>query len=151
MPQQNYSTYERESLAVVAAALHFRVYLLDRPFVFRADHRALTWLFSIEPKGSARVSGWVASLMEFPIVIEYVKGTENTIADIFSRFEGHAVDQIVARDIAIVVAPNVCPIGDADRFELGTDWLNEQRADRTISRVAHLVASGAKPDADEIN
>ena len=91
-PQQNYSTYERECLDIVAAALHFRVYLLGRPFVFRTDNRALTWLFSKEPKGSARVSGWVASLMEFPIVIEYVKGTENTIADILSRFEGHAVD-----------------------------------------------------------
>ena len=50
--------------------------------------------------------------MEFPIVIEYVKGTENTIGNILSRFEGHAVDKIVARDIATGVDPNVCQIGD---------------------------------------
>ena len=96
------------------------------------------------------MSGWVASLMEFPIVIEYIKGTENTIADILSRFDGHAVDQIVAHDFANGVAPNVCPINDADRLELGTHWLNEQRADPTISRVAQLVASSSKPDADEL-
>ena len=42
------------------------------------------------------------------------------------------------------------PIGDADRLELGTHWLNEQRADPTISRVAHLITSDAKPDADEV-
>ena len=70
LPQQNYSTYERECLSVVAAARYFRVYLLGRPFVVRIDYRALTWLFSKEPKGSARVSGWVASLIKFPIVIE---------------------------------------------------------------------------------
>ena len=33
-PQQNYSTFERECLAVVDAVQHFRVYLLGRPFVF---------------------------------------------------------------------------------------------------------------------
>ena len=56
-PQQNYSTYEFKCLAVVATALYFRVYMLGRPFVLRIDHRALTWLFSKEPKSSARVSG----------------------------------------------------------------------------------------------
>ena len=40
-PQQNYSTFERECLAVVAAVTHFRVYLLARPFVLRTDHKAL--------------------------------------------------------------------------------------------------------------
>ena len=88
--------------------------------------------------------------MEFPIVIEYVKCTENTIADILSRFEGHTVEEIVERDIATGVALNVCLNGDADRLELGTHCLNEWRANRSISRVAHLVASGAKHDADEI-
>ena len=55
-PKQNYSTFEREYLAIVAVVTHFRVYLLTRPFVLRTDHKALTWLFSIEPKASARIS-----------------------------------------------------------------------------------------------
>ena len=37
-PQQNYSTFEREYLAIVAAITYFRVYLLARPFVLRTDH-----------------------------------------------------------------------------------------------------------------
>ena len=48
--QQNYSTFERECLANVAADTHFRVYLLPRQFVRRTDHIALTWLFSKNPK-----------------------------------------------------------------------------------------------------
>ena len=94
-PQQNYSTFERECLAIVAAVTHFRVYLLARPFVLRTDHKALTWLFSKEPKASAHISSWIATLLKYPIIVEYIKGTENTIADVLSRFKGHAVDQIV--------------------------------------------------------
>ena len=54
--QRNYSTFERECLAIVCALEHFRVYLLARQFRFRTDHRALQWLFSKEPKASARIS-----------------------------------------------------------------------------------------------
>ena len=89
--QRNYSTFERECLAVICALEHFRVYLLGRKFTLRTDHRALAWLFSKEPKASARISGWLATLMEYPIVIEYVKGTENTIADALSRLDSCAI------------------------------------------------------------
>ena len=41
-PQQKYSTFERECLAIVVAVTHFRVYLLARPYVLRTDHIALT-------------------------------------------------------------------------------------------------------------
>ena len=88
--QRNYSTYERECLAVVAALQHFRVYLLGRPFRLQTDHRALKWLFSKEPKASARVSGWIATLMEYPVVVEYIRGKENEIADVLSRLNGIA-------------------------------------------------------------
>ena len=149
-PQQNYSTFESECLAVVAAAQHFRVYLLGRPFILRTDHKALSWLFSKEPKGSARVSGSIATLMEYPIQIEYLKGSENTIADILSRLTGHAVDQIVPNELAWGIPTYACPVDDADCLELRTHWLNEQRADPTISRVSHHVVAKTKPDDDEI-
>ena len=68
--QRNYSTFERECLAVVCALEHFRVYLLARPFRLRTDHRALQWLFSKEPKASARISGWLTTLIEYPMQIE---------------------------------------------------------------------------------
>ena len=83
--QRNYSTFKRECLAVMCALEHFRVYLLGRKFCLRTDHRALAWLYSKEPKASARISGWLATLTEYPIVIEYVRGAENSIADALSR------------------------------------------------------------------
>ena len=68
--QRNFSTFERECLAVVCALEHFRVYLLSRPFRLRTDNRAFQWLFSKEPKASARISGWLATLIEYPMQIE---------------------------------------------------------------------------------
>ena len=82
--QRNYSTFERECLAIICALVHFRVYLLGRRFRLRTDHRALAWLFSKEPKASARISNWLATFMEYLIVIEYVRSAENSIADAFS-------------------------------------------------------------------
>ena len=90
--QRNYSTYERECLAIICALEHFRVYLLARKFTLRTDHRALTWLFSKELKASARVAVWLATIMEYPIVIEYVRGSENVIADALYRLDSTAID-----------------------------------------------------------
>ena len=149
-PQQNYSTFERECLSIVAAVTHFRVYLLARPFVLRTDHKALTWLFSKEPKASARISSWISTLLEYPMVVDYIKGTENTIADVLSRFKDHAVDQIVIPELANGTISFACSASDADRLELQTHWLNEQRADPRIARMMRCFDTVRKPDADEI-
>ena len=69
--QINYSIFERECLAVFCALEHFKVYLLARPFLLRTYHRALQWLFSKKPKASARISRWLARLIDYPMQIEY--------------------------------------------------------------------------------
>ena len=79
--QRNYSTFDRECLAGVCALEHFRVSLLARLFCLCTDHRALQWLLTKEPKASAKISGWLATLKEYPMQIEYVGGFENAIAD----------------------------------------------------------------------
>ena len=148
--QRNYSTFERECLAVICALEHFRVYLLGRKFTLRTDHRALAWLFSKEPKASARISGWLATLMEYPIVIEYVKGTENTIADALSRLDSCAISCEVPSDIARGVPSFACPAAEVDRLDARTDWLAEQRADETISFVIDLLRRGERPSPADL-
>ena len=56
--------------------------------------------------------------------VEYIKGTENTIADVLSRFKGYAVDQIVLPELANNTISFECPASDVDRFELQIHWLN---------------------------
>ena len=76
---------------MICAFEHFRMYLLGRKFRLRIDHRALSWLYSKEAKASARISGLLAILMEYLIVIEYVRGTENSISDTLTILESTAI------------------------------------------------------------
>ena len=148
--QRNYSTFERECLAVVCALEHFRVYLLARPFRVRTDHRALQWLFSKEPKASAHISGWLATLMEYPMQIKYVLGCENAIADALSRLDSVAIDAEVPAELAKGVPSYACTVAEADRLDARVDWIAQQNADTTIARVIDLLNANARADADEL-
>ena len=142
--QRNYSTFERECLVIICALVHFRVYLLARKFCLCTNHRALDWLFSKEPKASARISGSLATLMEYPIVIEYVRGAENSIADALSRLDSIAVDNKAPNELAHGVFVFACPVAEVDRLDARTVWIAEQQFDETIAVVIGLLKRNAR-------
>lgn len=82
--ESNYSTIERELLAIVWAVKHFRPYLFGRKFKIVTDHKPLTWLFSIKDPGS-RLVRWRLKLEEYDYEIVYKAGKINTNADALSR------------------------------------------------------------------
>jgi len=45
--EQNYSTIEKEYLAIVFCTKHFRPYLYGRKFTIITDHKPLVWLYLI--------------------------------------------------------------------------------------------------------
>ena len=145
---RNYSTFERECMAIVCALEHFRVYLLGRKFRLRIDHRTLAWLFFNEPKASARISGWLATLIVYPIVIKYVRGEENTIADALPRINSIAVDNEVLSDLARKVPSFACPAFKADRLDERTDWIAKE--DATISLVTNLLKRSTCPNPSHL-
>ncbi|XP_049306295.1 retrovirus-related Pol polyprotein from transposon 297 isoform X2 [Bactrocera dorsalis] len=52
--ETNYSTIEKELLAIVWATKYFRPYLFGRKFIIETDHKPLTWLFSIKEPNFVR-------------------------------------------------------------------------------------------------
>ena len=88
--------------------------------------------------------------MEYPIVIEYVRGSENTIADALSQIESVALESEVLADLARGIPSFACATSDADRLDARTDWLARQRADSTIARVAQLLSRRKRPEADDL-
>ena len=90
-PERNYSTYERELLALVKAVSYFAVYLLYSEFTWRTDHAALRNLFRADLKLSSRVSRWILSLQPYRVSIELLKGKYNTIADALSRINAEGL------------------------------------------------------------
>lgn len=86
--EQNYSTIEKELLAIVWATKYFRPYLYGRKFKIITDHKPLQWLFSLKEPHS-RLVRWRLKLEEYDYEICYKKGKKNTNADALSRIEIH--------------------------------------------------------------
>jgi len=86
--ERNYSTTEKELLAIVWAVNHFRPYLYGTKFKIITDHKALVWLFNIKDPGS-RLIRWRLKLEEYDYEIVHKRGKANANADALSR---HPVD-----------------------------------------------------------
>lgn len=82
--EKNYSTTEKELLAIVWAIKRLRQYLLGRKFIIQTDHQALKWLKDVKDP-SSRLMRWRLRLEEYDYDIEYRKGKENQAADALSR------------------------------------------------------------------
>lgn len=89
--EQNFSTIEKELLAIVWATKYFRPYLYGRKFKIVTDHKPLKWLMSLK-EPSSRLVRWRLKLEEFDYEVEYKKGKNNTNADALSRIEIHTKD-----------------------------------------------------------
>ena len=82
--QRNYTTTEKELLAVVYALDKFRAYLVGSDIVIFTDHSSLKYLLT-KKNAKARLIRWVLLLQEFNLQIKDKKGVENVVADHLSR------------------------------------------------------------------
>nr|GFC52960.1 reverse transcriptase domain-containing protein [Tanacetum cinerariifolium] len=84
--ESNYTTTEKEMLAVVYAFKIFRSYLIMTKNIVHTDHSALKYLFA-KKDAKARLLRWVLLLQEFNFKVLDTKGAENLAADHLSRLE----------------------------------------------------------------
>ena len=82
--QANYTTTEKEFLAVVFALEKFRSYIVGSPVTIFTDHVALKYLLSKQDT-KPRLTRWILLCQEFNLTIKDKKGVENVVADHLSR------------------------------------------------------------------
>ncbi|MCO5548654.1 hypothetical protein L7F22_002113 [Adiantum nelumboides] len=82
--QMHYLVYDKELLAIVHAYRTWKHYLLGADSVVRTDYQSLTYIFT-QPVMNPRQERWIEFLANFHIVIQYVLGLRNAIADALSR------------------------------------------------------------------
>ncbi|KAL7297542.1 hypothetical protein TKK_0009902 [Trichogramma kaykai] len=102
--EQNYSTIEKELLAIVEACRHFRSYVYGRKFVIEKDHKPLTWLWSLKTPNSKLIR-WRIKLEEYDYEVKYRKGCENHVADGLSRVEINALESDNDEDDLVSMIP----------------------------------------------
>lgn len=88
--QINYTTTEKELLAIVFALEKIHTYLIGSKVVIYTDHATLKYLFT---KGDSkmRLLRWILLLQEFDLKIKDKKRFENVVADHLSRLENNEV------------------------------------------------------------
>lgn len=85
--ERNYSTTDKEFLAIVWAVNYFRPYLWGQKFKIKTDHLPIKYLNKkySGKEFSQRTQRWLLKLQEYQFEIEYLKGRENKVADFLSR------------------------------------------------------------------
>nr|GEV77301.1 reverse transcriptase domain-containing protein [Tanacetum cinerariifolium] len=84
--KSNYTTTEKEMLAVVYAFEKFRSYFIMNKSIVYTDYSALKYLFD-KKDSKARLLRWVLLLQEFTFKVIDTKGAENLAADHLSQLE----------------------------------------------------------------
>ena len=84
--QRNYSTVEKDCLAIILALTHFEVHVSStmEPIVIYSDHNPLVFLHKLK-NNNQRLQRWSLLLSEYNLAIRHIKGRDNLIADCLSR------------------------------------------------------------------
>ena len=90
--QANYTTTEKEFMAVIFALEKFRSYIVGSPVTISTDHAALKYFLSKQDT-KPRLTRWILLCQEFNLTIKDKKGVENVEADHLSRLVPKSTSQ----------------------------------------------------------
>lgn len=139
--ERNYSTSEREMLAIVWASRNFNTYIYGRKITFYTDHKPLSTLVkSKEPNG--RLYKLLLKIQELDYSIVYFPGKLNHTADVLSRI-GHE------NQASIKVNMIEHTISSLD-LNVNIDWEFEQGIDREIAIVKLSIKAAEKLEYQEL-
>ena len=140
--QRNYTTTEKEMLAIVFALEKFCPYLLGGTTTVFTDHSALKHLLS-KKEAKQRLIRWVLLLQEFKLEFKDKKGVENVVADHLSRIKCgplHVRDEFPDEHLfSMSTAPWYADIVNYLVFDILPDQWNKSERERFLAEVHRFI------------
>ncbi|CAB3260074.1 unnamed protein product, partial [Arctia plantaginis] len=106
--EQRWTVSEQELWAIVYSLKKFETYLRGARTVIRTDHKSLSFINNWSLY-SARVTRWIMYLQRFDYIVEYVKGKDNIVPDVLSRYARGAEDILEFRKLCPQIAMFTVP------------------------------------------
>ena len=89
--QTRWSTIEKEAYAIYYSLQKLDHYLHNAEFVIKCDHRPLKYLLE-SPMQNKKISLWALSIAGYNCKIEYLRGSDNSVADLLSRIPSDVIN-----------------------------------------------------------
>lgn len=135
--QRNYSTFDRELLAIYLAIKHFRKTFEGRNLIVFTDHKPITYVLQKPPSASEtpRRARQLIFISEFTTDIRHISGSLNVVADALSR--------IPIESITCPTSIDYDKVAEAQQREKTTIDQLAQQSNLTLKQVT--IPTSSKP------
>ena len=83
--QLNWASLTKEAFAIYMSVKKLSFYLTDAQILLRSDHKPLFQKFLLKNTLNSKVNNWAMELEAFNIQFDYIKGSNNILADTLSH------------------------------------------------------------------
>ena len=83
--EKGWPVRDQECYGLVRALREWRPYILGTHTRVKTDHKTLKWLMTTNHTPGTRVQHWVSDIQQYDLDIDFIPGSDNVVADCFSR------------------------------------------------------------------